>query len=61
MCAGAGYWSRLERIVFGALDDKKGYSIISPDIPHPKTIIQGGVLALECTDIIQEFFRKKRE
>jgi len=61
MCAGAAYWSQLKRIVFGAKDDKRGYSSISPTIVHPKTTVVGGILADECRALMQHFFQSKRK
>lgn len=60
MCAGAIGWSQLQRLVYGASDDKRGYSIFAPKALHPKTEVKCGVLADECAEIVQEFFRKKR-
>lgn len=60
MCAGASYWSQIKRIVFGAKDEKRGYTVISPNIIHPKTAIMGGVLENECRQLMQQFFQQKR-
>ena len=60
MCAGAIGWSQLKRLVYGASDDKRGYTIYAPNSLHPKTEVTSGVLADECGGIVQEFFRKKR-
>lgn len=60
MCAGATYWSQMGKIVFGAYDEKRGYSLYSPSFLHPKTEVTGGVMAEECLTIIKEFFLKKR-
>ena len=60
MCAGAIGWSQLKRLVFGAGDDKRGYTLFAPKALHPKTEVVGGVMADECGQIVQEFFRKKR-
>ncbi|MCX6232522.1 MAG: nucleoside deaminase [Bacteroidetes bacterium] len=60
MCAGASFWTQIGKIVYGAKDEKRGYSIHKADFLHPKTIIRGGVLETECADIIKEFFKKKR-
>ncbi len=60
MCAGAIGWSQLQRLVFGASDPKRGYTVFAPDALHPKTEVTSGVLADECGGIVQEFFRKKR-
>lgn len=61
MCAGAAYWSRLEKIVYGAGDQKKGYTQTSKAIPHPKTLVKAGVMAKECGELMTEFFRRKRD
>jgi tRNA(adenine34) deaminase len=61
MCAGAGYWTQLQRIVYGAKDVKKGFTLISKKILHPKTRLVGGVLEKECADLMTGFFKKKRE
>ncbi len=60
MCAGAIGWSQLGRLVYGAGDPKRGYSVFAPGALHPKTQITTGILADECGGIVQEFFRKKR-
>ena len=60
MCAGAIGWSQLKRLVYGAGDDKRGYTLFAPGALHPKTEVVGGVMADECGQIVQEFFRKKR-
>jgi tRNA(adenine34) deaminase len=60
MCAGASYWSRIGRIVYGAADEKRGYSLVGKDVLHPKTVIDQGVLQEECEAQLREFFEKKR-
>lgn len=60
MCAGAGFWTQLGNIVYGAKDEKRGYSILNPDIVHPKTKVTSGILGQECGELMTEFFRKKR-
>ncbi len=60
MCAGALAWSQIGRIVYGAADPKRGFSLFSPSLLHPKTEIFAGVLAEECGGLVSEFFRKKR-
>lgn len=59
MCMGALYWSQLDRIVFGADDPKRG-ALNSGVRPHPKTKVFGGVMAEEASDLLQQFFQKKR-
>jgi len=60
MCAGAAYWTQIPRIVFGARDTKRGYSLHGPDLLHPTTVITGGVLEAECAELVTSFFRNKR-
>ena len=62
MCAGAMYWSKLSRVVWGADDEKNGYRhITEPNFPfHPRTKIRTGVLRDECTELMQTFFQQKR-
>ena len=61
MCAGALNWSQLTRLVFGAADVQRGYSLISDPLLHPKTEIVKGVMAEECTALLQQFFRNIRK
>lgn len=61
MCAGALAWSQISEIVYGAPDEKKGYTKTGVEILHPKTMVRSGVLAGECSAIMKKFFRKKRE
>ena len=60
MCAGALGWAQMQRIVFGADDKKKGYSLFSTSVLHPKTEITPGVLAEECSALMRAFFEKRR-
>lgn len=60
MCAGALAWSQIDRIVFGAPDDKRGFSGISRRITHSKTEIISGVLESECQALMKDFFRRLR-
>lgn len=60
MCAGAIGWSQLGRLVYGADDPKRGYSVFAPNALHPKTQVTRGVLAEECSALMKEFFQKKR-
>ena len=60
MCAGALYWSKIARIVYGAPDDKNGYSSKSAWPFHPKTELTKGVLAEECASLIKNFFKARR-
>jgi tRNA(adenine34) deaminase len=62
MCAGALYWSKIGRIVYGASDEKNGYLHITKENSpfHPKTELVRGVLKDECADLMRAFFRLKR-
>ena len=60
MCAAASAWSQIGRIVYGAIDPKRGFSMFSPSLLHPKTEVEAGVLAEECGTLVSEFFKKKR-
>ncbi len=60
MCAGALAWSQIGRVVYGASDPKRGFSLFSPSLMHPKTEVMGGVLEEDCGRIVTEFFRNKR-
>ena len=60
MCAGAIGWSQLGRLVYGASDDKRGYTIYAPSALHPKTRVTAGILAAEASEIVVEFFRRRR-
>jgi tRNA(adenine34) deaminase len=62
MCAGAMYWSKIGRIVYGASDEKNGYLHITKENSpfHPKTELIKGVLQDECAELIKTFFKQKR-
>ena len=61
MCAGALAWSQIGRVVYGASDPKRGFSLFSPSLMHPKTEVTSGVLAEECGETVSEFFKNKRK
>jgi tRNA(adenine34) deaminase len=65
MCAGALVHSRIARLIYGASDPKAGaVSSVLQVLNHPKLNHQmnvtSGVLAGECSEVVQAFFRKKR-
>jgi len=60
MCGGAAYWTRIKKIVFGASDIKRGFSLLNKNILHGKTEIIKGVLEKDCSKILKDFFQKKR-
>lgn len=59
MCAGALFWAKIERIVIGASDSKFGYNTHG-NLLHPKTKKTSGVKEEECSALLIEFFKKKR-
>ena len=60
MCAGALYWSQITRVVYGAADTKRGFTL-NPSSPlHPTTTVTNGVLETECAKLLSDFFKKKR-
>ena len=60
MCAGALQWSHITKIIYGASDEKKGFSKINQPVLHPKTTVIKGVLENECSKILKDFFQSKR-
>jgi len=60
MCAGALAWSQISTLVYGAPDEKKGYTTISNSLLHPRTEVRSGVLAEECAGLMKKFFSRKR-
>lgn len=60
MCAGAIGWAQVSRVVYGAPDEKRGYTLLAPRALHPKCSVTGGVLAGECARLMKEFFAARR-
>ncbi len=60
MCAGAIGWSQAAELVYGAPDEKKGFTGISDNLLHPRTVVMSGILEKECSGIMVRFFKKKR-
>ena len=60
MCAGAIAWSQMGKLVFCAVDEKRGYRRYAPQALHPKTEVVTGVKAEECAQLMKDFFKKKR-
>ncbi len=59
MCAGALYWSHITKIVYGASDNKRGYTAMGGKL-HPKTVVVTGVMEEECGNMMRRFFEDKR-
>ena len=60
MCAGALGWSQISRVVYGASDEKRGFARFAPNALHPKTEIVSGILEADCSKLVKEFFKRKR-
>ena len=60
MCAGALYWSQIDRIVFAARDEKRGAGRLTENLYHPKTLISNGIMADECSELLKMFFKERR-
>ena len=75
MCAGAGFWTRIGRLVYGAHDLKRGYqrwgvgdskkghggANSNNGLLHPQTMITSGILEQECSKLVKDFFKSKRK
>ena len=61
MCAGASYWTQIGKVFYGTKDDKQGFQNIHQNLLHPKTKVEGGLLQKECSKLLLDFFKKKRE
>lgn len=61
MCAGALYWSQLDKIVFAARDEKRGAGRFDNELYHPKTVVSKGPMTEECTRLMTDFFQAKRK
>jgi tRNA(adenine34) deaminase len=59
MCAGALYWSQISRVVYGASDEQRGCVTMQTKL-HPKTRLEGGVLAQESATLVKRFFIERR-
>ena len=60
MCAAALCWAQTGRIAYGASDPRRGYSLYSPSLLHPKTEVTSGILSDECSSLVTSYFRSKR-
>lgn len=60
MCAGAAFWTQIGRVVYGARDEKRGFSRLQANVLHPKTTLISSVLEEECADLLRIFFQARR-
>jgi len=59
MCAGGLYWSQISRVVYGASDLERGFSVMGGHL-HPKTEVVGGVMEKEAAELLKRFFIQRR-
>ena len=60
MCAAALNWAQVGRIVYGAPDPKRGFTLYSPSLLHPRTEVTSGIISEECSTLVSDFFRRIR-
>lgn len=60
MCAAALNWAQIGKIVFGAGDPKRGFTLFSPSLLHPKTVVCSGIMEKECSALMTDYFKNKR-
>lgn len=60
MCIGAIMHSQISRLVYGADDPKKGYTLLNRDFLPKNISVERGVMADECSRLLKEFFKEKR-
>ena len=60
MCAGAIGWAQISRVVYGASDPKRGFTVFAPKALHPRTQVAAGILGEECAALMRDFFQSKR-
>lgn len=61
MCAGALYWSQIDKIVFGARDEHRGAGLQEKSLYHPSTLVINGILQEECSQLMKDFFAARRK
>ena len=60
MCASAAYWTQIPKIIYGASDEKRGFTKLNKSLLHPKTKVFSGTLKEKCSKLLSDFFQKKR-
>jgi tRNA(adenine34) deaminase len=61
MCAGALNWVQLKKLVYGASDIQRGFSLVSAPLLHPRTEVVKGVKAADAKHLIDSFFKEIRK
>ena len=60
MCAGALFWAQIGKVVYGAPDPKRGFTLLQKPVLHPKTTVESGLLQEECAQLLSDFFKQRR-
>lgn len=60
MCAGAIGWAQMSRVVYGASDERRGFSTFAPKALHPKCEVVKGIFEEECKQLVVDFFKNRR-
>lgn len=60
MCAGALFWSQIGKVIYGASDEKRGFMRYGKSLLHPKTELAAGIMELDCSELLQQFFKERR-
>jgi tRNA(adenine34) deaminase len=60
MCAGALFWTQIGKIIYGASDPKRGFTLLQKPLLHPKTVVESGLLQEECAQLLSDFFKQRR-
>ena len=61
MCAAALNWAQVGRIVYGAPDPRRGCTLYTPSLLHPRTEVVSGVLADDCSALMRDYFKTIRK
>jgi tRNA(adenine34) deaminase len=60
MCAGALAWAQLGKLVYAATEEKRGFMRFGKTLLHPKTKIEVGLMGEASSQLLKDFFKKKR-
>lgn len=61
MCASALNWTQLQKLVYGAPDVQRGFSLVKSPLLHPRTEVVKGIKQKESKVLMDEFFKRIRE
>lgn len=61
MCAGALHWVQLMKLVYGADDVQRGFTLVSTPLLHPRTEVAKGIMKQESQTLVNDFFKRIRE